>query len=58
MRTIGMWEACPRCKSTGKDRWLFKVKVVDGKVWLCCSGTQACGWKIEITGPAAQVFQS
>jgi len=57
MWTIGAWQGCPRCKESGKDRWLFKIRLADGKVWLWCSGTQACGWKIEIAGAVAQVFQ-
>jgi hypothetical protein len=36
---------------------MFKVKVVDGKVWLYCAATQACRWKIELTGLAARIFQ-
>jgi len=56
MFDIGKWEGCPRCKQAGKDRWLFKVRIADGKVWLCCSGTKACGWKIELTGSAAKAF--
>jgi hypothetical protein len=43
-------------KNLVKDRWLFKIQLAAGKVWLCRSGTQACGWKTELTGLDAQAF--
>ena len=52
MATI--FERCPKC-GADNERNLFKVKIVDGKVWLFCSGTKACRWRIELTGLAAEI---
>ena len=41
------WERCPRCEQGPKPAWLFKVKIIDGKVWLYC-WLKSCGWRIEL----------
>ena len=55
VRRMGDWEPCPNCKDS-KDRWLFKVRIENNQVWLFCSSTKACGWKIKLSGDAARVF--
>jgi len=51
------WERCPsHCRDEkGRERWLFKVRIENGKVWLCC-WVLACPWKVELTGDAAKAF--